>query len=109
MSRLTAEQRERAIGMIQMGASRGHVARTFGCSTTTISHLIQRFQQTGQTRDRPRSWRLRITTAQEDRNIRNLNQCKRFLAAMSTATTALARRHSRQTVARLLRPYAISD
>ncbi|XP_046577165.1 uncharacterized protein LOC124285066 [Haliotis rubra] len=95
MPRLTAEQRERAIGTIQMGASRGHVARTFGCSTTAISNLIQRFQQTGQTRDRPRSGRPRITTAQENQYIRNLHLRNRCLAATSKATTALGRHLSR--------------
>ncbi|XP_067671715.1 uncharacterized protein [Haliotis asinina] len=100
MPRLSAEQRERAIGIIQMGASRGHDARTFDSSTTAVSNLIQRYQQTGQTRDRPSSGRPRIATAQEDRYIRILHLRNRFLTATSTAATALGRRLSRQTVAR---------
>ena len=64
---MTFEQRERAISMLTAGMSARDVARHFQPHESTISRLLNRFQQTGNVADRPRSGRLRKTTPQEDR------------------------------------------
>ena len=107
MSRLTSDQRERAIGMSQMEATNSHIARTLGFSRQTIINLFRRFQQTGRTADRPRSGRPRVTTPQEDRYIRVLHLRNRFLTMTSTATTALGHHIHRNTVMRRLRAAGI--
>ena len=48
------EQRERAIGMLTAGMSARDVARHFQRHESTISRLLNRFQQTGNVADRPR-------------------------------------------------------
>lgn len=60
--RLSAVQRARAVDMdmSQLGATREHIARTFGCSRKTIVRPMQRLRQ-GQTADGPRSGRLLVT------------------------------------------------
>lgn len=107
MPRLTAEQRERAIGMVQMGATHTHVARTFGCSRVTVGNLLQRYRRTGRTLDRPRTGRPRVTTPQEDRYLRTLHLRNRFLTVTSSAGQALGRRISTHTVTRRLRAAGI--
>ena len=49
------EQRERAIGMLTAGMSARDVAQHFQRHESTISRLLNRFQQTGKVADRPRS------------------------------------------------------
>ena len=44
MARLTAEKRERAIGMIQLAVSYAHVARILNCTKLTITSLIQHYR-----------------------------------------------------------------
>ncbi|XP_071118336.1 uncharacterized protein [Haliotis cracherodii] len=85
-----------------MGATRRHIDRTFNCSQTTISKLLIRYQQTGQTQDRPRSGRPRVTTPDEDHNIRQTHLRNRCVTATSTAATALGHVISRRTVLRRL-------
>ena len=51
MSRVTPEL-ERAVGVVQMGATRAVIARTFGCSRFAVTYLMQRYRQTS---DRPRT------------------------------------------------------
>lgn len=107
MPRLTAAERERAVGMSQVGASNSHIARTLGCTRQTIIRLLRRVNQTGQTSDRPRSGRPRVTTPAEDRYIRTLHLRNRFLTMASTASTALGHHISRNTVMRRLRAAGI--
>ena len=64
-ARLTAEERERAIGMVQLGANYAHVARILNCTKLMITRLIQRYRVTGRTADRPRSGIPRVKTANE--------------------------------------------
>ena len=64
---MTFEQRERAIGMLTAGMSARDVARHFKRHESTISLLLDKFQQTGNVVDRPRSGRQRKTTLREDR------------------------------------------
>ena len=107
MPRLRAEERERAIGMLQTGSSIREVATAFGCHRMTIVRLQRRLQQTGTTRDRPRSGRPRVTTAQEDRYLRQLHLRNRFQTSTATASTALGRQISPQTVRRRLQEHGL--
>ena len=50
---MTFEQRERAIGMLTAGMSARDVARHFQRHESTISQLLNRFQQTGNVADDP--------------------------------------------------------
>ncbi|XP_048257532.1 uncharacterized protein LOC125383253 [Haliotis rufescens] len=86
-----------------MGATHRQISRTFNCSQTTISKLIIRYQQAGQTQDRPRSGRPRVTTPAEDRYIRQIHLRNRCVTATSAAATALGHAISRRTVLRRLR------
>ena len=45
------EQCERAIGMLTAGMSARDIARHFQCHKSTISRLLNRFQQTGKVTD----------------------------------------------------------
>ena len=63
---MTFEQRERAIGMLTAGTSARDVARHFQRHESTISRLLNRFQQTGNVADRPRSSRQRKTMPRGD-------------------------------------------
>lgn len=103
MPRLTQAERERAIGMADMGASQQQIARAYNCSQAAISRLLGRYRQTGRTQDRPRSGRPRVTTLAEDRYIRTTHLRNRFVTATSTAETALGHPISRRTVLRRLR------
>ncbi|KAK7504477.1 hypothetical protein BaRGS_00004343 [Batillaria attramentaria] len=107
MPRLTAIERERAVGMVQQGASRAAVARMFKCARITVTRLMQRLRQTGSTTDRPRRGRPLVTTPAEDRHIRVLHLRNRTITATETAATALGHRISRQTVYRRLRQHRL--
>ena len=78
---MTFEQRERAIGMLTAGMSARDVARHFQRHELTISRLMNRFQQTGNIADRPRSDRPRKTTPQEDGFLTTLSRRNRFLSS----------------------------
>ena len=54
---MTFEQRERGIGMLSAGMSETDVARHFQRHESTISRLLNRFQQTGNVADLPKSGR----------------------------------------------------
>ena len=62
---MTFEQLERAIGMLTAGMSARDVTRHFQRHELTISRLLNRFQQTGNVTDRPRSGRPRKSTLRE--------------------------------------------
>ena len=57
MPRLTQAERNRAIDMVDMGASQRQIARNINCSQAAMSNLLSRYQQTGQIQLRPRSGR----------------------------------------------------
>ena len=77
-SGMTFEQRERAIGMLTANMSARDVARHFQRHESTKSRLLNRFQQTGNVADRPRSDRPRKTTLQEDRLLTTSSRRNRF-------------------------------
>ena len=79
--RMTFEQRERAIGMLTAGISTRDVARHFQRHESTIGRLLNRFQQTRNVVDRPRSGRPRKTTPREDRFLTTSSRRNRFLSS----------------------------
>ena len=74
------EQRERAIGMLTAGMSARDVARHFQRHESTISRLVNIYQQTGNVADQPRSGRSRKTTPREDRFVTTTSRRNRFLS-----------------------------
>ena len=67
MPRLSENQRNQTIGMLQAGAMVNDVAQHFGCSRQTIHNLNTRFVIAGSVRDRPRPGERRVTSQQDDR------------------------------------------
>lgn len=110
MPRLTSVERERAMGMLQCGRRPAEVARHFNVSHTTILRLRQRCQETGVTRDRPRSGRPRVTTPAQDRHIRLVHLRNRRRLATRTAAETPGRNNPRisaQTVRNRLRSFGL--
>lgn len=104
MPRLSKNDRERAIGMLQSGLYQTDVARRLGVHRTTIARLWSRFNTTGSTDDRPRLGQPRATTQRQDRYIRRLHLRERFQFATVTARTIPGRRRvSAQTIRNRLR------
>ena len=66
MAKLSDDQRNRAIGMLNAGMPLRAVARALNCHHVTIARLHQRFVATGRVGGRPRSGRPRVTTPQQD-------------------------------------------
>lgn len=85
MPRLSENQRNQAIGMLQAGARVMDVAQHFGCSRQTIHNLSTRFGNTGSVHDRPRSGAPRVTSLRDDHVIRLNHLRNRFLPATATA------------------------
>ena len=75
---MTFEQRGRAIGMLTAGMSARDVARHFQCHGSTISRLLNRFQQTRNVMDRPRSGRPCKIMPREDCFLTTSSQRNRF-------------------------------
>ena len=65
MPRVPAHLCECALGMLQGGMRTADVARAINCNVRTMRRLRQRYRETGQTADRPRSGRPRVTPAQD--------------------------------------------
>ena len=84
MPRLSENQRNQAIGMLQAGAVVNDVAH-FGCSRQTIHNHNTRFVIIGSVRDRPRPGQRRVTSQQDDRYITLTHLRNRFLPATATA------------------------
>ena len=70
MGRLTTNQRERAMGMLDAGMSVRRVAQHFNVHHSTISRLRRRHNVTGVVKDRPRPGRPRVLQAGDDRFVR---------------------------------------
>ena len=86
MPRIAKHLRERAVGMLEAGASTEDVAAQVGSSVQAVRSLRRRFVQTGSTEDLPRSGRPRVTTPAQDRYILNQHLRNRFLTATATAS-----------------------
>ena len=103
MPRLDNSTRERAIGMLQAGATQVDVARRYNVARITIYRLWQRYLTTNTTADRPRSGRPRVTTPRHDRFIRLCHLRNRFETPSHTASVIPGmRRISPRTVRRRL-------
>ncbi len=110
MPRRPQNCRDRDIGMLEAGVPLNQVVRRFGCSRITIYQLQRRYNETGCTRDRPRSGRPRVTTPNHDRRIRLIPLRDRFLSATTTAVEIPGRANnhiSAKTVIRRLREHGL--
>uniref|UniRef100_A0A8C4Q1X5 Transposase IS30-like HTH domain-containing protein n=1 Tax=Eptatretus burgeri TaxID=7764 RepID=A0A8C4Q1X5_EPTBU len=85
MPRLSRDQRQCALGMLQGGLSYREVARHLGCSHQTISAQVDRDTLYNSADDRPRSGRPRVTTARQDRQMVLSHLRDRFRPASRTA------------------------
>ena len=85
MPRLSENQCNQAIGMLQTGAMVNDVAKHFECSRQTIHNLNTRFAITSSVGDRPRPGQRRVTSQQDDRYITLTVLRNRFLPATATA------------------------
>ena len=86
MPRIAKHFRERAVGMLEAGASMEDVAAQVGSSVQAVRSLRRRFLQTRSMEDLPRSSRPRVTMPAQDRCILNQYLWNCFL----TATAAVS-------------------
>jgi len=70
MPRLTENQSLHAIGMLQAELAHNIVARHCGVHHNTIQSLLMRFRQSGNTKNRQRSSRPRLTYRQQENHIK---------------------------------------
>jgi len=77
---MTLEQRNRALGMLEVGMTVTHEARNIDVSHCTISSLRTKFNTTGSLKDRPLTGRPRKSTANEDRNITLISRHNHFIS-----------------------------
>ena len=85
MPRLNQNQRIQALMMLARGDNVSNVSRAFSCHRNTIIRLRQRFQQTGEVKDRRRPGRPRVTNPRTDRFITLTHLRRRFQTATSFA------------------------
>ena len=83
---LTALEAGQAVGMLQAGQVQRTVSRHFNVSQSVISRLWNRFRQTGNVSERPRSGRPRSTTARQDRYMSLMARRHRFQSAVQLNT-----------------------
>jgi transposase len=86
MPRLDTATRYIVIGRLHAGVSQNAVARLYNIHRNTMCRLLQRYQQSGSTTERQRSGRPRITSAAQDRYIRELHMRNRTVTARETAS-----------------------
>ena len=61
-ARLSKDQRNQVIGMLNVGSTVDDIAHHFGCSRQTIHYLMNRHNRTGYVRVRARPGRARVMT-----------------------------------------------
>ena len=66
MPRLSNENRNRILGLLDAGVSQNEVSRRFNVARSTIVRLIQRVRQTGTVADRPRPGNRRVMSRRQD-------------------------------------------
>ena len=98
MPRISENQRNQAIGMLQAGAMVNDVAQHFGCSRQTIHNLNTRFVITSSVRDRPHPGQRRVTSQQDDRYITLTHLRNRVLPATATARQLGVKAQQSETV-----------
>mgnify|MGYP001122559115 CR=1 FL=1 len=72
MPRMSEQNRAIAIGLLEANFSVKAVARRMGVTPKAIRKLRERFQNTQEVKDRPRTGRPRVTTARQDRLMANI-------------------------------------
>jgi hypothetical protein len=77
----------RAVTILLQCATQQEVATALVVHQTTVHRLHGRLVQFGNTNDRPRSVRPRVTTARQDRLMRLAHLCNRTRTAVETAIT----------------------
>ena len=87
MPRLSNDECNRAVTMLLQGATQQKVATALGVHQTTIHRLQGRLVQFGNTDDRPRSGRPRVTTARQDCLMRLTHLRNQTRTAVETAIT----------------------
>lgn len=102
MPRLTADQREQAVGRLDAGQRPGIVANALGCHIATIYRLQDRVRRFGRSSDQPRSGRPRVTSQRQDRAIVREHMRDRFANATHTATNTIGT-HNRPVSERTVR------
>ena len=76
--KLDNQQRAIVVGQVQAGRFKQDVAQEFGVHTRMVTPLMNRFNNTVEVKDRPRSGRLKVTIAREDNFIRQCALRNRF-------------------------------
>ena len=71
MPTISNQNRAIAIGLLEASTPVKQVARRMGVSPNAIRKLRQKFMETGQVKDKPRSGRPKVMTLREDRLIIN--------------------------------------
>lgn len=103
---VTNEEAARIIALIQDGRSQRYVAGVIGVQQSTISRVVNRYQETGQLTRRPGQGRGRVTSVVDDRYLRLTALGIRHTNARRLQTDLLAARNVRmclQTVRNRLR------
>ena len=106
MPRLPQNERERAVGMFQVGMTQTEITNHFNYSRMTIYRLLVRVRATDTTSDCRRSGRPRETTLHQDRHITLIHLRFGFVTAVYTARRTPGIRNNRisdQTVRHRLR------
>ena len=80
---LRTEKRVSIVALHDAGLSNRDIARRLQCHHTTVARTLERFQQRGDYKDRPRSGAPRVTTARDDRFIAQVARRQRFCTAPS--------------------------
>ena len=112
MPQMTQVTRERAIVILNAGASVWAVAAHFNANHSTISHLRTRFRETGSTVNRPHARRPRVTTPAQDPLLRLQHNRENLQPATWTASETVGmhnRRISAQTVRNRSREVDLRD
>ena len=95
MPRLRQNEREQAVGMLLAGMAQTQIANHFNVSRMTIYRLMIRLRDMGNTSDRPRSGRSRVTTLRQDRHIQFIHLRNRFVTVVHTARLTPSRTNVR--------------
>ena len=61
-ARLSKDQRNQVIGVLNAGSTVNDIPHHFGCSSQTIHYLMNRYNSTGSVKVRARPGRARVTT-----------------------------------------------
>ncbi|CAF0813846.1 unnamed protein product [Brachionus calyciflorus] len=66
---VTLEDRIKAVTLCQQGKSFAAIGKELNRSKSCIKRIFDRYNETNSYKDRPRTGRLRISTAKDDRNL----------------------------------------